>query len=157
TASEYWDRGRVSALRHTSIDGREDVEDAPNVRVFLLSSAQHGSGSLPPPDTLGDFKGNSNDYRFAQKALLVGLDKWVRLGVLPPASRHPKREDASLVAERSVKFPPIPNVKWPTMVPGGFRADVPGPMSLLPFMVPQVDSDGIDVAGIRLPEQAAPL
>ena len=35
SGSEYWDRGRVAALRRTSPDGREDVEAAPNVRVYL--------------------------------------------------------------------------------------------------------------------------
>jgi hypothetical protein len=30
-------------------------------------------------------------------------------------------------------------------------------MSVLPFIVPQVDADGNDVGGIRLPEQAVPL
>jgi hypothetical protein len=42
-------------------------------------------------------------------------------------------------------------------VPGGFRADLPGAFSVLPFIVPQVDSDGNDMGGIRLPEQAVPL
>ena len=32
TSSEYWDRGRVAALRHTTLDGSDDVEDAPNVQ-----------------------------------------------------------------------------------------------------------------------------
>jgi hypothetical protein len=34
---------------------------------------------------------------------------------------------------------------------------VAGPFSALPFLVPQVDSDGNDIGGIRLPEQAVPL
>src|ERR1700722_4201908 len=42
-------------------------------------------------------------------------------------------------------------------VPGGFRADQPGVFSVLPFIVPQVDADGNDTGGIRLPEQAVPL
>jgi len=48
-------------------------------------------------------------------------------------------------------------VQWPFHVPGGYRADVPGPFSALPFLVPQVDSDGNDIGGLRLPEQAVPL
>ncbi|HLK46532.1 MAG TPA: alpha/beta hydrolase domain-containing protein, partial [Bryobacteraceae bacterium] len=42
-------------------------------------------------------------------------------------------------------------------VTGGFRADVPGYLSVLPFLVPQVDADGNDIGGIRTPEQAVPL
>jgi hypothetical protein len=157
TASEYWDRGRVAALKHTSIDGREDDEDAPNVRVFFLSAAQHGAGSFPPPETGAELKGNPNDYRWAQRALLAGLDAWVRNGMEPPASKHPRLKDGTLVHRDYIKFPAIPGIKWPTNVAGGYRVDVPGPMSQLPFLVPQVDADGIDIAGIRLPEEAVPL
>jgi hypothetical protein len=56
-----------------------------------------------------------------------------------------------------LKFPPIPGVQWPTNVPGGYRADVPGPYSALPFLVSKMDADGNDLGGIRLPEQAVPL
>ena len=48
-------------------------------------------------------------------------------------------------------------MQWPNHVPGGYRADLPGVFSVLPFIVPQVDSDGNDVGGIRLPEQAVAL
>jgi hypothetical protein len=157
SASEYWDRGRVAALRHTSLDGRQDVEDSPNVRVYLLAGTKHGAGSFPPADNGGEFKENTNDYRWAQRGLLAALDAWVRQGTLPPASQHPKLSDLTLVARDDLRFPAIPGVKWPAHVPGGYRSDVPGPYSALPFMVPKVDADGNDLAGIRLPEQAVPL
>ena len=157
SASEYWDRGRLSALRHTSLDGREDVEDAPNVRVFMLAGTRHGAGSFPPADSGGQFKENTNDYRWAQRGLLAALDAWVRQGTPPPESRHPRLSDLTLVAHEDWKFPPIPGVQWPTNVPGGYRADVPGPYSALPFLVSRVDADGNDLGGIRLPEQAVPL
>jgi len=51
----------------------------------------------------------------------------------------------------------VPGVQWPVHVPGGYRVDVPGPVSVLPFLVPQVDRDGNDITGIRSPEQAVPL
>src|SRR3972149_8615749 len=37
TASEYWDRGRVAAMRHTSLGGTQDQRAAPNVRVHLAA------------------------------------------------------------------------------------------------------------------------
>lgn len=157
TSSEYWDRGRVAALRHTTLDGSDDLEDASNVRVFLLAGTRHGAGSFPPADNGGEFKENTNDYRWAQRGLLAALDAWVRKGTLPPPSLHPKLGDLTLVPRDNFKFPAIPNVKWPATVPGGFRADVPAPYSALPFLVPKVDADGNDMAGIRLPEQAVPL
>jgi hypothetical protein len=158
SASEYWDRGRVAALRHTSPDGREDVEDAPNVRVYLLAGTRHGAGSFPPNENpLGVFKENTNDYRWAQRGLLAALDEWVRKGTPPPPSRHPKLADGTLVARDKLEFPSIPGVQWPARVPGGFRSDVSGPDAALAFMVSKVDADGNEVAGIRLPEQAVPL
>jgi len=158
SGSEYWDRGRVAALRHLSMDGLEDLPDPPNVRIFTLAGAKHGPGSWPPADSaLQALKVNPNDYRWAQRALLVALDHWTRQGVTPPPSRHPQLSDGTLVAQRDIKFPNLQGVQWPVHVPGGFRADVPGVFSVLPFIVPQVDSDGNDMGGIRLPEQAVPL
>jgi hypothetical protein len=157
TASEYWDRGRVAALRHTSLDGSDDIVDADNVRVYMLAGAKHGAGSFPPVDNGGQFKENSNDYRWAQRGLLASLDAWVRQGSEPPASRHPKWADGTLVPQSRIKFPAIPGVQWPVSVPGGYRADVVAPYSALPFLVPKVDADGNDLGGIRLPEQGVPL
>jgi hypothetical protein len=158
TASEYWDRGRVSALRHLSIDGLEDLPDPPNVRIFMLAGTKHASGSWPPADTDAQpLKVNPIEYRWAQRALLADLDQWVRRGVAPPPSRHPQLSDATLVAQTDIKFPNVPATMWPLHVPGGFRADLPGAISVLPFIVPQVDNDGNDIGGIRLPEQAVPL
>ena len=157
TGSEYWDRGRVAALRHLSMDGTKDLADPPNVRVYFLAGTQHGSGSWPPGDNGGQLRANPNDYRWAQAALLVALDGWVRKGVAPPPSRHPLLSDGTLIAQSKIQYPSVRSVKWPLHVPGGFRADVPGFLSVLPFLVPQVDKDGNDIGGIRLPEQAVPL
>ena len=157
TGSEYWDRGRVAALRHLSMDGTKDLADPPNVRVYFLAGTQHGSGSWPPGDNGGQLRANPNDYRWAQAALLVALDGWVRKGVAPPPSRHPLLSDGTLIAQSKIQYPSVRSVKWPLHVPGGFRADVPGFLSVLPFLVPQVDKDGNDMGGIRLPEQAVPL
>lgn len=157
SSSEYWDRGRVAALRHTTLDGGDDVEDAPNVRVYLLAGTKHGAGSFPPVDNGGEFKENTNDYRWAQRGLLATLDAWVRSNTAPPPSAHPRLSDLTLVSRDNIRFPSMPGVKWPMTVPGGYRADVPAPSSALPFLVPKVDADGNDIAGIRLPEVAVPL
>jgi len=158
TGSEYWDRGRVAALRHLSMDGLEDLPDPPNARIYTIAGTKHGPGLWPPADSnFQPLKVNPNDYRWAQRAMLVALDEWVRKGVAPPPSRHPQLSDGTLVAQTDIKFPNITSIEWPLHVPGGFREDLPGVSSILPFIVPQVDSDGNDVGGIRLPEQAVPL
>jgi hypothetical protein len=159
SSTEYWGASRVAALTHVSVDGRQDVQDADNVRNYMLAGTQHGAGRLPPAQTIGQLRANTNDYRWAQRALLVALDNWVRKGVAPPASRHPRLSDRTLVAHRDIKFPEIRGIQWPYTVPGGFRSDLGGsPTSHpVPFLVPQVDADGNEIGGIRLPEVAVPL
>ena len=157
SSSEYWDRGRVAAMRHTTMDGSADLADAPNVRAYQLAGTKHGAGSFPPSNGGGQFPENTNDYRWAQKGLLAALDAWARLGTEPPSSTHPNLTDGTLIAHKDFRFPALPGVQQPTFVPGGYRADVPAPYSAMPFLVPKVDADGNDAAGIRLPIVSVPL
>jgi hypothetical protein len=159
TESEYYDRGRVDSLRHISMDGGTDLPDPPNVRIFLLSGARHGSGSWPPAqDQSQQLLVDPLEYRFAQRALLEDLDAWVKKGTAPPPSLHPMVSDHTAVPPDELKFPKVPGIQWPTHVPGGFRNDLMAlPTSVLPFLLPQVDKDGNITSGLRLPEQSVPL
>ncbi len=157
SSSEYWDKGRLGALRHTSIDGTTDLPDAPNVRVYHVAGSRHGSGSVPAVDSGGQFKNNTLNYEWLPRGLLAALDGWARKGVEPPPSRHPRFADGSMAARDDLKFPAVPGVKWPMQVPGGYRWDVETPVSALPFPVANVDADGNELGGIRMPEQAVPL
>jgi hypothetical protein len=159
TESEYYDRGRVDSLRHVSLDGATDLPDPPNVRIFLLAGARHGSGSWPPaPAESQQLLVDPLEYRWAQRALLADLDAWAQKGVEPPPSLHPTIADHTAVPLNELRFPSVPSIDWPIHVPGGFRNDVAaGPTSVLPFQLPQVDIDGNVTSGIRLPEQIVPL
>ena len=159
TESEYYDRGRVDSLRHTSMDGGTDLPDPPNMRIFLLAGARHGSGSWPPAQAPSQqLLVDPLEYKFAQRALLADLDSWVKKGVAPPPSLHPTVEDHTAVPQTELRFPNVPGVQWPSHVPGGFRNDLPAaPTSVLPFLLPQVDKDGNVTSGLRLPEQSVPL
>ena len=119
TSSEYWDRGRVVGLNHTSIDGLEDVPLAENVRFYLMGSIPHSNGSLPPADRFAQQqKGNPIDVRPSMRALLVGLDRWVREDELPPPSRHPTlSEEPSSIGGIS-SFPGFPVYSGRTRCPG---------------------------------------
>jgi hypothetical protein len=157
TSSEYWDRGRVAALRHVSMDGTQDLPDPPNVRIFTIAGTKHIPGVWPPAeDGSQQLPANPNDQRWAQRALIIALALWVKEGVAPN-SLHPQLSDGTLVDQTRIKYPDIAGVQWPFHVPGGFRADLNGPISVLPFLVPQVDTDGNETGGIRLPEEAVPL
>ncbi len=53
-------------------------------------------------------------------------------------------------------FPAIPGVSDPRTIEGPGRL-AGGHFTSLPFLVPHVDADGNEVAGIRVPELAVPL
>jgi hypothetical protein len=162
---EYWiDTGRAAALVHTTPDGTRDAALGDNVRAYLFSGAQHTPGPFPSPaGGRGQQRANPLDYTMSLRALLVALDRWVRDGVAPPASRHPRFADRTIVRAQDLAFPAVPGVQSPRTIAPGRRAFNPlvpsngGEGAVQPLLVSQVDADGNDVAGIRLPEVAVPL
>ena len=169
TSTEYWNR--AASLLHTDVEGREDIALPPEVRVYLVAGAQHlGAGDGTPG--ICQQPGNTlNDRGPILRAMLVALNDWVSNGVAPPPNRHPRIADDTLVDLPSWRFPRIPGVNLPTRYYEPLRldfgprfhtegiADTIPPMTRSPYrtLIPAVDSDGNDTAGIRLPEVAVPL
>ena len=166
---EYW--GRAASLIHTTLDGTADAPLLDTVRIYLMAAGQHGPGSFPPTQTIGQQRNNPLDYRWAMKALLVAMDRWTADGTAPPPSRYPKIADGTLVPPSQLKFPKVPGVTTTTAVHRAYRADY-GPQFTIdgivtiepprigkpfPILVPQVDADGNGIAGVRMPELAVPL
>jgi Alpha/beta hydrolase domain len=166
---EYW--GRAASLIHTTVDGTADAPLMDNVRIYLLTAGQHGPAGFPPAQTIGQQKSNPLDYRWAMKALLVAMDRWEANGTLPPPSKYPRIADGTLVAPEKLKFPKLAGVTTTTNPLRAYRADygprfaTEGVITIeppkigrpFPMLVPQVDVDGNGLAGIRMPELAAPL
>ncbi len=167
TSTEYWNRS--ASLVHTDVRGQEDVEIHSSARVYHFASTKHGPGDVPkkPRQTVPP---NPVNFRYAERALLVALDRWVREGVAPPESRYGLIADGSLVDAGDLKFPTIPNLRSPRRMRRPLRLnwgdrwdagiiDCEPPEKGRPFgvRVPQVDEDGNEVAGIRMPEVVAPL
>ena len=159
SSGEYWGGGRAAALTHTTLDGREDAQEPDNVRIYLFAGTQHVPGGNLPSQGPGQQKPNGNEYGWAQRALLVAMDRWVRDRVAPPPSAHPRLTDKTLVPRDQIAFPAIPGVHSPRTIPAGYRADLDGPHEAhpLPLLVTQVDADGNELSGIRLPNVAVPL
>ena len=159
SSGEYWGGGRAAALTHTTLDGREDATEPDNVRIYLFAGTQHVPGGFLASQGEGQQKPNPNAYAWAHRALLVAMDRWVRDGGAPPRSAHPQLSDRTLVPQNQIDFPAIPGVRSPLSIPAGYRADLEGPQAAhpLPLLVPQVDGDGNELAGIQLPDVAVPL
>ena len=114
---------------------------------------------------------NTLDYRPALRALLTALDKWVRDGVVPPASRVPRVDKGTAVSRESLKaaYTRIPGSAWLSHLPQRLRLDFgrnanaglvrypPVESGTYPMLVSAMDEDCNDVAGIRLPDVAVPL
>jgi hypothetical protein len=90
------------------------------------------------------------------RALLRAAHAWVSSGTRPPDSRYPALRDQSLVTLSAIGFPAVPGLSDPRTIEGPGRLDGER-FNALPFLVPRVDADGNDVAGIRVPELAVPL
>ena len=100
--------------------------------------------------------GNPTPQGNVMRAMLRAAHQWVASGVKPPDSRYPRLRGNTLVALTTLKFPAIPGVGDPRMIEG------PGEMidnrfAALPFLVPQIDGDGNELAGIRVAEVSVPL
>ena len=156
TSVEYWGQGRAAALTHTALDGSSDVVLPDNVRIYLLAGTQHTEGAFPPTEGAGQEPGNPTPQRAVMRALLRAMQRWVSAGTTPPASRYPRVTDGTLAPVADVRFPAIPDVSDPRGVEGPGRIG-DGRFTPWPFLVPQVDADGNELAGIRVAELGVPL
>jgi hypothetical protein len=161
TSTEYWQKG--ASLLTTDPLGTRDVEHPGGARGYLFASTQHG-GQAWMSSTPGPCANPRNPHSPTpgQRALLVALDEWVSDGRTPPASRTPGVASRTLVRPEQVAFPAIPGVTVARrMNEVRWLRDwiLPLPSTLQPYrpLVPQVDADGNETAGILLPDIAVPL
>jgi hypothetical protein len=174
-------QGRLDLL--TDGQGHDlDLSRTPNIRYYLLSSLQHGTGNSTTTGICRQL-GNPLSSTPVERALLVDLDQWVSERVLPPANRIPRISDGTLV-------PSLPGNGFPTNIPNpqktlpatpyvayngilhtgdlwdfGPQFDK-GIISIIPpaslgtpykIFVPKTDADGNDIAGDRIPSVSVPI
>jgi hypothetical protein len=182
SSNEYW--VKAASLFHTDPMGTVDLKDHPRARLYNLASKQHGGAGVPPNKGNCQQMLNPLDSAPVQRALFVALDEWSTQNNPPPSSRIPKLKDGTLVPplpQAVTGFPNIPGVTYtglkttryrynygpgfystyvPTINPPVHSApyqDNPANGPIYPSYVPKTDSDGNELAGIRLPELDAPL
>jgi hypothetical protein len=172
TSYEYW--GRVCALIHVSADAKQDAPISDSVRIYHFTGEQHFPGPWPPAKGEGDLLGQEPEsplaIRYFWRAMVANMDTWVRSGTRPPPSSYPRIADGTLVPLHDYAFPAIPGVNKPHEANAAYRLDFgpnwrDGILSIqppkvgeaFPVLVPQVDADGNERDGVRLPEISVPL
>jgi hypothetical protein len=173
TSYEYW--GRAAALIHTSADGKQDAAISPEVRIYHFTGLQHFSGPFPPAKGAGDLLGQALQsplpIKYFWRAMIRNMDAWVRNGTPPPASKYPRISDGTLVPLKQYASPLIPGLVRPHEASEAFRLDYgvgwqdkrilsvqpPKVGAAFAVLVPQVDADGNERDGVRLPEMSVPL
>jgi len=178
SANEYW--AKAASLLHSDLQGN-DLPDPVNVRFYLLSGMQHGSGHGK-----GVTQQLQNPTRpdAVLRALFVDLDEWVSKNIAPPESRVPRRYNGTaalatakqgsltgFVPQKELGWPDIPGVTYTGLITTrycfnygpqirqGIISQYPDLSMTYPSytnFVSKVDADGNEIAGIHLPPVAAP-
>jgi len=172
TSTEYWQRR--GSLAHTDTRGN-DLPQPAGVRIYMWGSSQHFADPMPKKPARGVCQNYLNIVATSMlfRAMIDAMDRWATAGTPPPKSRIPHRGDATLVVaeEWRRQFPDIPGVatpRAPSALPlldfgpeaeGGILTEPPDivPSGDYTILVPAVDEDGNDRAGVRAPMVAAPL
>jgi hypothetical protein len=160
---EAW-QGRRS-LVGTDPLGTVDTPIPDRVRLYYFASTQHIPSPRPEPLYCQQLT-NPLRYQETLRALLVAMQEWVTRGAEPPPSQYPRLDDETLVPplpQTAQGFPAIPGVRYNGRINHLFLNDqteqpprhVPG--AEYRVLVPRVDSDGNDIAGIRAVTLQAPL
>ncbi|MGH7871875.1 MAG: alpha/beta hydrolase domain-containing protein, partial [Candidatus Binatia bacterium] len=172
TSTEYWQKR--GCLAHTDGKGG-DITLPSNVRLYVIASAQHNSpfGSEPIKDD-SQLRINPLPAGDILRALMVAMDLWATKGIDPPPSQYPKVQEGTLVrpAKAAASFPKIPSVNFtglynrqlfldygPQILRGKMTTHPPRTIGRNGYVVllPKIDADGNDLAGVRLPAVQVPI
>lgn len=172
TSTEYWQKR--GCLAHTDGNGK-DLSIPKKVRIYFIASAQHNAPfGAAEKSTATQQLTNTMPVGDALRALMVAMDRWACEGVPPPPSQIPMVGDKTLVPpdQKSTGFPDIPGVRYiglhnrqlfldygPEIHTGRIDHHPPKPIKNRAYtiLVPKVDGDGNDIAGIQLPAIRVPL
>ena len=167
SSTEFW-LGRSSLI--VTDENGEDIPVPDEVRVYLFSGTGHAGPIMLNHNAVFSQKPtypmNLLNYNPLNRSLLVALDEWATQGIAPPASRFPCSDDGTLVPplpQTAFGFPDIPGVNSPGLVNELSEMDYsqqpprPIPGHEYRVLVPKVDADGNEIAGIRLPGISVPL
>jgi hypothetical protein len=182
-SAEFW--GLRASPGFVGSDARADIALPANVRRYYFPSVTHGGafvgGGFKPqgaPVPQGcELAGNPATTIEQMKVAVAALVDWVRADKEPPASRYPTIAGGDLVApnNNALGWPTIPAASSPEgklnpwfdydFGPGFVARDLSGRMSrvpprlrrVLPQLVPKVNADGNETAGVAPLHLRVPL
>lgn len=181
-AAEFWGLRMSPDLVGT--DARGDLPLPPEVRRYYFPSVTHGGstrGGFPvagdPGPALCTMAWNPNPSSDTRRVVLRALAEWVARDVPPPESRYPMLARGDLVAPTAAAmgWPNIPEVPAPDGKLNAFvdydfgpalqYGDLSGvitrqPPSLrraMPSLVPRVNADGNEMAGVPSVQLLVPI
>ncbi len=178
SSAEFWGLRMSPGLVGT--DAATDIPLPANVRRYYSPGTTHGGGSggFALEQRAGGrcvLQSNPNPMAETLRALTRALEDWVVKGTEPPPSRYPKLADGTLVAatRAATGFPAIPGVGFGDVNPvldydfgaslnygdltGVITRQPPVVKRVLPTLVPAVDADGNERAGVASVLHQAPL
>jgi hypothetical protein len=160
TDSEYEFWGSRASLLVTDTRGNH-LDLPPEVRAYALAGHPHfaPAGAVAERTDRCELPANPLHAGAPMRALLAAMERWMREGAEPPASRFPMRAHGTLSPAAGL-YPPIPGLGYrgahapaqlvdqsttPPEVRGGYTV-----------LLPRVDTDGNAVGGLRVPALEAP-
>jgi len=181
-SAEFWGLRMSPGLVGT--DAKQDIPLPANVRRYYFPSVTHGgsfiggfraSGDPTPPGCR--LVGNPNPSRESLRAAQAMLVAWVRDGQAPAPSRHPTLAAGDLVAPTATamgwpalpgaprpdgKLNPLPDQDFGASfrhrdVSGVAAIQPPRIRGIVPQLVPRLDADGNETAGVRSVQLQVPL
>jgi hypothetical protein len=179
-SAEFFNLRASAGLVGTRAD--RDIPLPSNVRRYYFPGVAHGGGPGGfDPDARQqaccELTPNPNPSSDTMRALQTALVAWVVKGALPPPSQYPRLDLGELVAptQAAMGFPAIPGVPLPDGIltpfyqydlgsrfhyndlSGVITIQPPPIRQVLPTVVPRVNADGNEVAGVASVLHQAPL
>ena len=180
-AAEF--NARLMTVALTGTDGRADLPLPDEVRRYYFPGTTHGGddqgGFVHAPVALPSCVLARNPIPEKQQmaALASALVQWVTQGIAPPPSSYPRLADGQLAPNtaRAMGWPAIPGVPGPDGMAIGLMAydygaglqanDFAGVLSdwpptigtTIPALMPKLDADGNEVAGLPAVQHQVPL